>query len=61
MITTYDMITGAGRYALQPDGYCIFINNIDQYKTTWILRVNTATNKIIQITVCHLSVLFLQN
>jgi len=50
MMITYDMITGAGRYTLQPDGYCIFISDIDRYKTIWISKVNTAVNKIIQLT-----------
>ena len=48
IMTTYDVITGVGRYTLQLDGHCIFISNT-QYKTIWIWRVNTAINKIGQI------------
>jgi len=50
MMTTYDMTTGAGRYTLQPDGYCIFISDIDRYKTIWISKINATVNKIIQLT-----------
>ena len=45
---SFDVITGAGRYTLQPDGHCILINH-PLYNTIWLAKISLAINKYIQI------------
>jgi len=48
VITSYDLLSGTGRYALQPDGHCIFFNE-SSYTTFFILTTNTIISKFAQI------------
>ena len=45
---SFDVITGAGRYTLQPDGHCILINH-PLYDTIWLPKISLVINKYIQI------------
>ena len=48
IIIAYDLITGNGRYTLEPNGHCKFLYETD-YSTFDIISINGAINKAIQI------------
>ena len=49
IIIAYDLKTGNGRYTLEVNGHCQFLYETD-YSTFDIISINSAINKVIQIT-----------
>ena len=46
LVISYDWRTGNGRYTILPSGHCVFV---DQYSSLFLARIPTAINKIIQM------------
>ena len=49
MIVAYDLISGSGRFILQPDGHCIFFNPQNTCMSYLIMEANNTINKFVQL------------